>query len=113
MKTINLRQTIKDVDGKEIVQKVPVKRQKFVENEMVEDEVMEDKTLDVYFLLRTALLKRETLITEEELSKRYNLFNKINGKDSVKLNKEEIDFIKEISLNRFDVFFVGQLFEIL
>lgn len=113
MKTINLKQTIKDINGKDVTQMVPVKKQSFVDNKMVEDEVMEPVTMDVYSLFKIALLRREGVITEEEVVKRYNLFNKINGQDSVKLTKDEIEFIKELSLNRFDVFFTGQLFEIL
>lgn len=113
MKKIKLNQEILGIDGKVVSSRVKVKTMEEIEGELIEKESLEDKVLTVEMMLKQALLKRDVEITEEELLSRCDLVDKIMDKEECEMDEKEIEFLKKLVINRFDVFFAGQLVRIL
>lgn len=113
MKTINLNEEVKNINGDVVRDKVKVEFLREVEGEFITDFRMEEKTLTVGMMLTQAVLKRDSEISEEQLLKRMSLLDKLINASEVDLTDAEISFLKELIINRFDVFFAGTLIRLL
>ena len=92
---------------------VPKKQKDPNTGKMIDTMVSEEQPITVFKLFKTALLSNKIRYSQFWQIRRYNLFQKIQGKKEVKLNLIE-KWILKILVNRvFDVIVYGQVVEIL
>ena len=113
MKVIQLNQNILDKDGVIVKAKSPVKVMEEIEGKEMEIEKLEEKVVTLGAMFDKALLRNDGSKTEEEVVKRYNLHKKVYGCESVELSEEELTYLKTLVCDAFEVFFAGQILEIL
>lgn len=109
----DLTSTIYDLDGKIAEQKY---RKTEIDNDGHEVEKLESKPITLGLVIRDAVLQEiddVKNVKEEEHLLRYDLFEKVNGKDEATFIKSEVDFIKGLICKRYLPIFAGQLLNIL
>ena len=80
----------------------------------VEYEGMDSVFFTIGKALEASLLSKNTLdmdkeLGEDEVLKRYELFLKINGQKEVEVNQEEVNFLKDLVIKMYDIFFSGEI----
>lgn len=111
MKKINLNQILKDIKGREILQ-----AEQSV-NTDGENEVIRFP-LNLSYIFKVSLLKSGVTLTEEDTLYRMDLIDKIieAEKDKggvVEFTKEEVELLKELVLEAYDIYLSGSVIRIL
>lgn len=101
---MDLSQAILDKDGKQLKARVNSLDEKG-ENEIIVKEFNFKDTLI------QAILKEEEEKTEDEISKRYDLFLKIRDTEQVDFTKAEKELLKKLLMEKFDTLVCGQIFK--
>ena len=92
------------------------KRVPYYENEEgvpVEKQRLEVSDVSLGRMLEEVLLKKGSAIGEDEIMGKYELFRKIEGKEEVELDKTEVELLKLLVCETFEVFFIGQIIELI
>ena len=64
-------------------------------------------------MLESAVLRQDGEKTEETISRRYKLYKKLNGKESVDLSDNEMNILATLSCEAYDIWHAGQIIEML
>jgi len=108
---INFNEKILGQDGEVVKQNFKT----FKEVKGKNTEVNEYREVVLEDLARNALLKdhNEQEINQEEILRRYRLFRKIYKAGEIKLTNEEINLLKRLICETYEVLFAGQALELL
>lgn len=114
MKTIDLTKYVLSKDG--IASKMIKPRAVPQEDGTVEYEGTDSVFFTIGKAFESALLSKNTLKDEptiEEVTKRYDLFMRINNQESITLTASEITYIEELIIANYDIFFAGEIIDYL
>jgi len=104
---INLKQEILNKRGSLTAAKVPVINTEIIDGEVHQETDYIDQILTLGLMLEKACLKDDGSKTVSEVVERYDLYMKIKDKDEADLSNEDIDKLKELLCNTFDVYYAG------
>jgi len=113
MKTLDLTQKLKNIDGDIDEQLVPIKYDELVDGEIVQKTKVEKMSLTLGKLLEHCLFHRDAELTEKEVLQRIDMIERIHNQEQVKLEDDEISLLKKLILKKYDVFFGGQALRML
>lgn len=84
-----------------------------INGDLISNSWREEKKATMGRMIEDSLLHNPKYgeIKEEDVIKRYKLFKSIENKDSAELSIEDVHFIAECLINKYPIFFVGQILE--
>lgn len=100
-------------DGSEFKQRMNIPYYEEKDGEVIEKQRSEMNTVTLGRMLSAALLTKAESIDEAEIMEKYNLFLKVDDKEEVELDKKEIELLKKLVCQRYEIFFVGQIINLL
>jgi len=114
MNTINLKVELYNRYGSVQIAKIPTKEMVADEKgELHEETKMVETNVTLGALLIHACLKESGDRTEETILKKFNLFNEMEGQDEIEVSDEELETLKTLAAETYDVFNAGTIITIL
>ena len=112
MKKLDLTWEILDTKGAVATQKYS----KTIEENGVEKEILETQPVTVGRIIADCVLYEiadPKKITEKEHLQRYDIFERVRGKEQAEFSQDEIDFIKRLVIRRCMPIWAGQVLRII
>jgi len=108
--SIDLSPILLDKDGVMVKAKSP---KTIINEEGIEIETLEDKIVTLGVMLSKAMIRNDGTHDEIDVIKRYDLHKRIYNKEIVDISEEEEVYLRKMVCDSFEVFFAGQILEIL
>jgi hypothetical protein len=116
---IDLNTPIYNIDQSPAISKIKVTVMKEVKGELIENQELQDKPVTLGAMLVHSVLKSVSDTSVGTITTKYNLWKKLNvpeesdGTKMVELPKEDIEMLKQLVCDAVEIFYAGQIMEIL
>lgn len=114
MNTYNLTTELLNRNGEVSTAKVPETIMvKGDDGEMHEEKKLVDKVVTLGSMLEHVCLKEDGVAEEKPIVERYELYLKLKDSLEIELSDKEVELLKKLVSQAFDVFFAGTILELL
>ena len=113
MNTLDLTTVLKNKDGEAATVKVPTTEKFEKDGQEFEKQVMDERPATLGYTLEYICLRQDGTNTEEGIIERYELFKKLYNVESVEVTDEELELLKRLVCEAYDIYFAGTILEIL
>ena len=114
MNTYDLTQELLNRNGEVSTAKIPkITMVKGDDGEMHEEKRLEDKVVTLGSMLEHVCLKEDGVAEEAPIVQRYELYLKLKDALEVDLSAKEVELLKKLVSQAFDVYFAGTILALL